>query len=143
MSPPIYTIFVVNSRDRFGFANFYIAGDTCGTNRNLVLGYEQVGLLRRAHFSNDLDAFVAPYVGTLIWSLDTFRFAQTEGRDIYHDGTHVAADDNSIPFGIQHRIYTRSLPHLREFFWFQGDLAEIVVYKRALTSDERLCVEVE
>lgn len=138
-----YTIFVVNGRNRFGLANFYLAGDSLATNQNLVLGYEQVGLLRQAHFNNDLDALVAPYVGRPLWALDTFRFEQALGRSIFQDGSLVASDNNQFPL-ISNTGST--LGHFRAFgslFWFQGDLAEVVVYDRALTDDERLLVEVD
>jgi hypothetical protein len=137
-----YTIIVVNGRDRLGLANFYIAGDTVGDNRNLVLGYEQIDLLRQAHFNNDLDAIVESYVGIEVWSLDTFRFEQAVGRDLYHNGTHVAQDDNSIAL-IANTGST--LGHFRAIpgFWFQGDLAEVVIYDRALTSTERFFIEAE
>jgi hypothetical protein len=138
-----YTIFVVNSRNRFGVANFYIAGDSAIANSNLVLGYEQIGLLRQAHFNNDLDAFVIPYSGAPLWWLDSFRFSQTEGRTIFHSGSDVASDNNITALFLNTGT---TLGHFRAFgslFWFQGDLAEVVVYDRALSSDERLNVEVD
>lgn len=138
-----YTIFVVNGRDRFGLANFYIAGATAAPNRNLTLGYEQIGLLRQAHFANDLDAFVTNYDGSPIWALDTFSFDQNVGRNLYQDGVLLASDDNLIP--LIDNVGT-TLGHFRAFgplFWFQGDLAEIVIYDRALTEIERRLVEAE
>lgn len=137
-----YTIFVANGRDRGGLANFYIAGDLIADNRNLVLGYERTGLLREAHFNNDLDAVVEDYTGTEVWSLDIYRFAQAEGRDLFHNGTSVASDDNAIPL-LSNTGAT--LGHFRAIpgFWFQGDLAEILVYDRALSADEKVRVEAE
>jgi hypothetical protein len=137
-----YTVMVVNGRDRFGLANFYIAGDVIGDNQNLVLGYERTDLLRQAHFNNDLDAVVEDYTGTEVWSLDTYRFAQAEGRDLYHNGTRVGTDDNGIAL-LSNPGST--LGHFRALpaFWFEGDLAEVVVYDRALTADERLLIEAD
>ena len=138
-----YTIFVVNARDRFGLANFYIAGDTAVPNQNLTLGYEQVSLLRQAHFNNDLDALVPAYTGTPLWALDTFVFDQAVGRTIYQEGSLLAADSNTIP--LMSNTGT-TLGHFRAFgniFWFQGDLAEVVVYDRALSDSERRRVESE
>jgi hypothetical protein len=138
-----YTIFVVNSRNRFGLANFYIAGDSLLDNSNLTLGYEQTALLRQAHFNNDLDAIVEQYFGVPIWSLDSFRFAQAEGRDLFHNGSPVASDDNALALLSNSGT---TLGHFRAFgnlFWFQGELAEVVVYDRALTAEERLLVEAD
>ena len=138
-----YTILVVNGRDRAGLANFYIAGDSLVQDSNLTLGYEQVGLLRQAHFNNDLDAIVPPYLGTEIWQLDTFLFDQTVGRSIHQDGIPLAADTNLTPLAANTGI---TLGHFRAFgssFWFQGDLAEVVVYDRALSASERIAVEAD
>ena len=138
-----YTIFVVNGRDRFGLANFYIAGDSLLQDRNLTLGYETVSLLRQAHFNRDLDAIVETYIGTELWALDTFRFSQVEGKDIYQDGENIASDDVLTPL-VSNTGTT--LGHFRAFgglFWFQGDLAEVIVYDRALSDLERLQVEAE
>lgn len=135
-----YTIIIMNGRDRGGLANFYIAGDAILQNGNLVLGYELPNLLRLAHFNNDLNAVVEDYTGSPLWSLDTHQFAAVSGRDIYHNGSHVATDDNAQAL-ISNTGTT--LGHFRAFpvFWFQGDLAEILIYNRVLTPDERLRVE--
>lgn len=135
-----YTIIVMNGRNRDGLANFYIAGDAFSDNRNLVLGYERTNLLRQAHFNNDLDAVVEDFTGVEVWSLDTYRFAQAEGRDLYHNGANVATDDNALPL-ISNTGST--LGHFRAIpiYWFQGDIAEVLIYNRALTRSERLRIE--
>lgn len=138
-----YTIFVVNARDRTGLANFYIAGDSLGANSNLVLGYENPNLLRQAHFGNDLDAIVENYTGTPVWSFDTFRFAGSDGKDLFHNGSNVATDDSTA--ALLSNTGT-TLGHFRAFgrlYWFEGDLAEVVVYDRALSDAERLSVEAD
>lgn len=138
-----YTIFVVNGRDRAGLANFYIAGDSLVANSNLVLGYETVALLRQSHFNNDLDAVVPTYLGTEIWQMDTFSFDQTVGRSIHQDGIPLAADTNLTPLLANTGT---TLGHFRAFgplYWFEGDLAEVVIYDRALSAIERVAVEAD
>ena len=138
-----YTIFVVNGRDRTGVANFYIAGDSGGANTNLVLGYETVAQLRQSHFSNDLNAVVPEYVGTELWQMDTFTFDQTVGRSIYQDGVLRASDTSVVPLAANTGT---TLGHFRTFgnlYWFQGDLAEVIIYDRALSVAERRAVEAE
>lgn len=133
-----YTIFAVNGRDRFGLANFYLAGDSLSPNSNLTLGYEQPALLRQAHFANDLDAAVENYIGQEIFSLDAFLFDQVSGRELFHNGQSVATDTNTLPL-LSNTGTT--LGHFRAFgsaFWFQGDLAEVAIYDRRLTEDELL-----
>jgi len=138
-----YTIFVVNARDQYGLANFYIAGDTAAQDQNLVLGYETPEVLRQAHFNRDLDAFVAPYTGTPLWALDTFRFSTSEGKNLFQDGVQLAYDTDTTPLFANTGT---TLGHFRAFgslFWFVGDLAEVVVYDRALNDEERFRVEAE
>lgn len=135
-----YTIFAVNGRDRLGLANFYLAGDSLQPNSNLVLGYENPNLLRQSHFANDLDAVVENYVNETIWSVDIYDFDQTQGRSITHNGNVVATDSSTSPLLANSGT---TLGHFRAFgdaFWYQGDLAELVVYNRSLSNVERLSV---
>lgn len=137
-----YTVLAVNGRDRVGFANFWLAGDRVGINENLVLGYERPDLLRQSHFGNDLDAVVENYAGTEVWSLDTYTFDRVAGKDIYHNGV-PSATDNSTGALISNTGTT--LGHFRAIpiYWFQGDLAEVIVFDRALSAAERLRVETQ
>ena len=135
-----YTVIGINGRDRTGFANFWLAGDRVAINQNLVLGYERTDLLRQSHFGNDLDAVVENYAGIEVWSLDTYTFDQVAGRDIYHNGTPVATDNSTA--ALTSNTGT-TLGHFRAIpiYWFQGDVAEVIVFDRALTRTERLRVE--
>lgn len=137
-----YTVIAVNGRDRSGFANFWLAGDRARVNENLILGYERTDLLRQSHFANDLDAVVENYTGTEIWSLDTYTFDQGSGRAIYHNGI-PSATDNSV--AVLTSTSGANLGHFRALpiYWFQGDLAEVIIYDRVLSSAERLRVETQ
>jgi len=138
-----YTIFVVNGRDRFGVANFYIAGDTFAQDQNLVLGYENPELLRFSHLIRDLDVIVEPYEGVPLWAVDTFRFSTQFGKEIYRDGVIYATRFQFEPLMAN---TGSTLGHFRAFgtqFWFEGDLAEVIIYDRKLTLDEQSRVEAE
>lgn len=137
-----YTVIAVNGRDRTGFANFWLAGTRAVINENLVLGYERPDLLRQSHYANDLDAVVEGYTGSEIWSLDTYTFDRGAGKDIYHNGAPVATD-NSLAALVS--TTGSALGHFRAIpiFWFQGDLAEVIVFDRALSAVERLRVEAQ
>ncbi len=81
-----YTVVVVEGRDRFGQANFFLAGNTPGTNQNLILGYESETVLRQAHFANDLDLAVPAYDGTQDFALTTDLSLWTSRGDGYQHG---------------------------------------------------------
>ena len=136
-------MFVVNARDREGVANFYLAGDSVLQHQNLVLGYETPGLLRFSHFGNDLDTAVEPYSGSPVWVVDTFHFTIEIGKTLYRNGVLINANDQKQPLTSNTGT---TLGHIRAFgssFWFQGDLAEVIVYDRALMDGERSAVETE
>lgn len=137
-----YTVIAVNGRDRTGFANFWLAGDQAVINGNLVLGYERPDLLRQSHFGNDLDAVVENYTGSEVWSLDTYTFDRGAGKDLYHNGIPVSTD-NSLGALVSNSGST--LGHFRaiSIYWFQGDLAEVIVFDRAITAVERLRIEAQ
>lgn len=137
-----YTVIAVNGRDRAGFANFWLAGDRGVSNQSLILGYERTDLLRQSHFANDLDAVVENYAGTEVWSLDTYTFDQRAGRAIYHNGVPSASDGSLAALT---STSGANLGHFRALpqFWFQGDLAEVIIFDRALTARERLRIETQ
>ncbi len=134
-----YTIFVVEGRDRFGLANFFVGGSDPMPNGNLVIGYEGEDLLRLAHFANDLDAAVPSYVGIQEFALTTFAFDRAVGRSILRFGEEIASDDNTLP------LVSYGSPAIGSFYAFNyfygGDIAEMVFFDRPLACGERAAVE--
>ncbi len=136
-----YTVVVVEGRDRFGQANFFLAGNTPGTNQNLILGYESETVLRQAHFANDLDLAVPAYDGTQDFALTTFRFDMNEGRRIYRFGQVGVTDTSIAPLASYDGA---ALGTFSPFgFFYAGDIAEIVIYSRALSCEETNLVNQE
>ena len=105
-------------------------------------------MLRQDHFGFPLDGLVEPaYLGEPIWEMDTFHFTQTGGRRLYQNGRLLAGDNFVQPLLSN---YGTTLGHTRAwsvdwmgYSWFKGDLAEVVVYNRALSWAERIRVEAE
>lgn len=142
-----YTIFVVNARGGLAgrLANFYLAGDTWVADQNLILGYEEINLIRQSHFGKlpywDNDAIVESIP---VPALDVFRFDQTRGRDVYRYGLPVASDLQITPVSSWSGANIGSYPlpgNTGGAFWYLGDLSEIIMYDRALTDCERSAVE--
>lgn len=137
-----YTVFIVNGRtDENISANFYLAGAGTEQNTNLILGYERPNLLRLSHFFNDLDALVSAPGPLLTWSLDTFRFSQSEGRQVRRNAEVVATDTHTDPVTALNGM---TLGHFRVFqgqFFFRGHLAEVIIYDRALDPQEITLIE--
>lgn len=129
-----YTIFVVEGRDRFGPANFFLGGNTGALNQNLILGYQSETVLRQAHFANDLDLVVPAYDGSQDFALTTFFFDTNEGRRIYRFGEVEATDTSTAPLSAYNGAELGSFPAFDLFY--AGDIAEIVIYGRALSCEE-------
>ena len=136
-----YTIFTVEGRDRFGFANFFLAGRGQDRDQNLILGYETEILLRWDHFANNLDLFVDPYQGTQDYALTTFRLDTDEGRRIYRSGLIAASDSSTAQLTSFEGAALGSFPAFETFFG--GDIAEIAIYDRALSCQEIILVNQE
>ncbi len=129
-----YTVFAVEGRDRFGAANFFLGGSAAATNQNLILGYENLTLFRQAHFGNDLDLSVPPYDGTQDFALSTFRFDMNEGRRIYRFGEIGVTDESTAPLSSYEGAALGNFPAFG--FFYAGDIAEIIIYSRALSCQE-------
>lgn len=134
-----YTVIAVEARDRYGVANFFIGGSDRSTNRNLILGYENVALLRQAHFGNDLNAVVPAYNGLKEFALTTFWFDKTVGRSIFRHGEVAAEDTNSTALISYTNPTIGSFPAYN--YYYEGDIAELVFFDSALSECDRSRVE--
>lgn len=144
LSNSAYTVVAVVGREppsRSVVANFFVAGSTIGRNQNLVLGWERDQLLRQAHFGNDLDAAVPPF-RTRQYSVLTFRFDPSEGRELYVEQERVAVDGDTRP--VVDNLGTR-IGHFPAFpqFYFHGSLAELRFYDTPLGEAELADVQAD
>jgi hypothetical protein len=135
-----YTVIVVEARDRFGLANFFISGSARLRNGNLVFGYQDVALLRQAHFGNDLDAVVPVYTGSKEFALTTFSFDRTVGRSIFRHGEVVAEDGNTVALNSYANPVIGSFPAYSGYY-YEGDIAELIFFDTALSDCDRVRVE--
>jgi hypothetical protein len=140
-----YTIFAVGARTSGLHENMFLGGTTSGNQENLAFGYRQDsgGFLPLtfdlAHYGNDV------WNTTLNYSSKAFEywtgwFSQTFGKQIFENGVLFA--NNSA----------QTLPLISTTgtmigYWplvgsgFEGDIAEIIVYDRALAPDEQANIE--
>ncbi len=108
-----------------------------------MLGYQSSRRLRQAHFSNDLDAVVEIGDEAPIASLDGFVFDQAAGRGIFHNGEQVATDTSTAPLLSNAGTTLGNFRAFGSSYFFHGDLAEVLVYERALSPDEITVVQEE
>ena len=138
-----YTIFVVEARSSNKIMNLFLAGSSNLQNSNLHLGYRTDILITQAHYSNDIDKNVSNFTSTVI-RMHSFVFSKISGKAIYTNGGTGSFDggnSNKLPL----TSYQGSM--IGNFLWnsgsyyYQGSIAEIIFYTRALTDKERQGVE--
>lgn len=140
-----YTIFVVEQRRGNGSTlNCFIAGTTRSTNQNLHMGYRGSTTVTLAHYGNDLNYInaVSSYSSPQP-RIFTFRLNSNIGKEIWLNGG--TAPDASTTQSAYISTYGgssfgRSVNSTSTFYYI-GDLAEIIIYNRALKNEERQSIE--
>lgn len=147
-----YTIFVVEQRrSGAGTYNFFIGGVTSAQNQNLILGYRTVDTkLTFGTYSNDLDATIAAFsASNIIPRIHAFTFSSTTGKTMHLNGAlqtlAQAAETPQTPVptapitafaGSSIGYYNAGVT-----VYYNGDLCEIIMFNRALKTEERRSIE--
>ena len=144
-----YTVFVVEQRRSGIDQNFFIAGATNGVNQNLVLGYKDNTTVLQAHWGNDFDVPTSlPNYSAqnLIPRIHTFLFNNSIGKQYTLNGKHNYADYNQgdSPTKLEPLISfvsSRIGYYSGGNSYYIGDLAEIIMFKRSLKTEEVEAIE--
>ncbi len=132
-----YTIIGVEGRTNAG--NVYFLGTANGTaNNGLHFGYRDNTTFTLAQFANDINATVPGYTSQA-FDLWAGQLDLGSGRALYRNGTNVAGNANVTPFTPSIGAGRVGCGFSTQFF--HGDLAEILIYNRALGTAERQAVE--
>ena len=144
-----YTVFVVEQRRSGISQNYFIAGDTDGFNQNLVLGYRYNTIVTQAHWGNDFDvptAIPSYSAQNLIPRIHTFLFNNSIGKQYTLNGKHNYADykQGDSPTKLEPLIsfFSSRIGYYRGGnSFYLGDLAEIIMFKRSLKTEEVEAIE--
>lgn len=126
-----YTIFAVVHRDTTASSNYFIGTQTAAANQGLHLGFSTDTQVRLGQFSNDLNATVTGQADNsvgIFWG----RLNTTSGKKVYFN--NVSATDattttlSSPGQGVIGRGYDTN--------GFDGQIAELIIYDRALSDAE-------
>jgi len=138
-----FTVFVVEQRTANHSDNYFIGGGASGDNANLIVGYEADDNFTFAMISNGLDTEVDSYSQpeAKIHSL-TFNFTE---KKYYLNGQAVTlTSSGSAPDA------TAAIASFTPAFlgantatssYYQGNIGEVIMFKKFLTSEERKSVE--
>ena len=133
-----YTIFVVEQRRYNKSQNYFLARSSNSTNTNLVLGYRNNNIMTQAHYGNDLDIAVNNYSNS-IPAIHTFLFNNFIGKKYSISGpTNTNLSNNSSANLAPLNSYSNSRfgYYSATNSYYIGDLAEIIIFKRSLKTEE-------
>jgi prepilin-type N-terminal cleavage/methylation domain-containing protein len=143
-----YTIFIVEQRrsNSNNSDGFFIAGSGSSADTNLHLGYRSQNVITQAHYADDLNySSIANYTSP-VPRIHTFVFStsgSTPGKRYWLNGsgnssaTNASATTQTTPLS---SYSGSSIGHGSQYF--NGDIAEIIMFSRSLTSTERLGIEI-
>lgn len=133
-----YTIFVVEQRASNKGSNFFLGGSSGVTNQNLILGYKSDTVSTQAHYANDLNINVTGYTSPTP-AIHTFLYNNLIGKKYNISSNYVANGSNNSPTNLQ-PLTSFNNPRIANYShtnsYYIGDLAEIIIFKRSLKTEE-------
>lgn len=138
-----YTIFVVAQRKSGNDFLMFLGGGDSTNNGNLNIGYSSNNTVRQSHFGLQNDFAVASFSGN-IELIHTFSFNIIDGQRYWLNGNsniNDTPDDSDSGFLSPLASYNGAAIGRYLSNYFQGDIAEIIIFSRSLPQDERKSVE--
>jgi competence protein ComGC len=143
-----YTIFVVEQRRSGKDGNYFISGSDRSTNQNLILGYRSNLVATHAHFGNDMnylgiETYSSPISRIHTYSLNLAASQSNSGKRYWINGSGASAKSvtNTSQTGPITSYAGASFGRSSTSYYFDGDLAEVIIFNRNLSNAERLSVE--
>lgn len=139
-----YTVFVVEQRRSSASSMMFIAGSANSSSpTNIQLGYASNTSITQAH--SNTAALTSTYTVSSYSSatptIHTFWFSTSGGQKYWaNGGSSTDADKSSMTTAIT-SYASSSIGRYASSNFFNGDIAEIIIFKRALQTQERQMVE--
>lgn len=134
-----YSIFIVDKRTSSKNHNYFIAGSGSAPNQNLVLGYNSNSSIMHSHSSNDLTHAIAGYNQDVV-RIHTFEFNMS-GKKYYLNGGESADESDNVTNPIGAFNSPTIGRYLAAPSYYQGDIAEIIIFNKILKRNERQAIE--
>jgi hypothetical protein len=135
-----YTVFVVAQRSSNKSDNFFIAGSSTATDANLKLGFSDGSTIMHSHYSNDL-TFTTEAYSSPQQEIHTFWFNTIDGKKYWLNGGSTPDAAGSSQTTALSSFAGASLGNYSNSSYFQGDVAEIIIFTRSLKTEERRAIE--
>jgi len=137
-----YTVFVVEQRSSNKSENYFIGGTGSSLNGNLSLGYGSDTSILFSHYSSDFTRSIASYKPqTPI--MHTFLFNNTIGKKHSINGGSIAINTpaQTTPITSFNQAMIGAYNPSGTLKTYVGDLAEIIMFKRSLKTEEIKAIE--
>ena len=139
-----YTIFVVEKNGGLtgvSPSHFLSKGDsaTNATNAALHLGYRTSGVITQAHYNNDMD--YTPPSHRMTPTMHSFWFSTSGGKKYWNNGGVTAEASASTQTAALVSYNGAKIAVNVAAQYYKGDIAEIIMFSRALSDKDRQAVE--
>jgi prepilin-type N-terminal cleavage/methylation domain-containing protein len=134
-----YSVFIIEKRMSGGDLLSMIGGLTTAVNSNLILAYRNSNTITQAHYGNDID-FAVPDYSSPITRMHSFLFNSTYGKKYWINGGDLPDKADATQTASLTSYDNAWLGRYYNYYYF-GDIAEIIMFKRSLSSEERKAVE--
>jgi hypothetical protein len=139
-----YTIFVVEQKRSAAVSNWFVGGTGVLTNSDLILGWRTDTDVTQAHYFNDLDYTnsAIAYNNSPTARMHTFWFNQSTGfgKAYWLNGGTSSDAASTSQTGALVSYANPSIGRGTGNF-YNGDIAEIIIFTRALKTSEREAIE--
>lgn len=143
-----YTIFAVEQRRGGGSNNYFMGGSSTAANANLILGYLSDSEVRQSHYTDQLVYSGIPSYVNPTPRIHTFVFnnlggTSASGKRYWLNGSGASSATNTADALQINPVTSYAGSALGRTFshYFNGDIAEIIIFSRNLTAQERWDVE--
>jgi hypothetical protein len=131
-----YTIFVVDQRRSNKNENYFFSGGTSTINNRIHLGYRNDTNVTLAHYLNDAN-FSFPSYTTPKSYIHSFVFNGNIGKRYSMNGNIKGTTSQLAPLGSTINATIAKYSNI----YYNGDLAEIIIFKRSLKTEEIKAIE--
>lgn len=135
-----YTIFVVAQRASNSSLLMFLGGSDSSSNSNLNVGYASNTSVRHSHYGANTNDFTVAAFSDPTPTIHTFLFNKATGQKYWQNGG-VNPEDSDGSFTTAISSYSGSAIGRYLGNYFRGDIAEIIIFNRAVKTEERQMIE--
>lgn len=143
-----YTIFAVEQRKSGGSNNYFMGGTSTAVNSNLILGYLSNSEVRQSHYTDQLiyasiPSYVSPTPRIHTFVFNNLGGTSVSGKRYWLNGSGASSATNASDDAQINPITSYAGSGIGRAFshYFNGDIAEIIIFSRNLTVQERWGIE--